>query len=445
MRKVRIGAGAGYSGDRIEPAVELIEHGNLDYLVFECLAERTIALAQTEKRNDPNKGYDPLLVERMSASIAGCRRHKTRIVTNMGAANPLAAARRTQDLARSLGVTGLKIAAVVGDDLLPVLAAGQELLLDNGETTKTLGRRLISANAYLGGRTIALALAAGADIVVTGRTADPALFLGPLVHEFGWADDDWQKLGQGTLAGHLLECAGQVTGGYFADPGRKDVPNLHLLGFPIGEIGEDGSVVITKVPGTGGKVCAAVVKEQLLYEIHDPSKYLQPDVVADFQNVIVDEVGPDCVHVTGGSGKQKSGKLKVSVGYLDSFIGEGQISYAGPGAVERATLACDIVRKRLDLIGLKITETRFDLIGINSVHGSRLSDGAAPYEARVRVAGRVETAQEAVRIGNEVEALYTNGPAGGGGAWKSVREVVAVASGFIDGSAVTPSFTMFES
>ncbi|MGY3450275.1 acyclic terpene utilization AtuA family protein [Bradyrhizobium sp. USDA 4353] len=441
MRSIRIGAGAGYAGDRIEPAVELTEKGALNYLVFECLAERTIALAQQARLKDPAAGYDPLLASRMQAVLPICRANNIRIVTNMGAANPPAAAEATRAIARKLGFAGLKIAAVTGDDVLERLKTS-DAALDTGDTVAGLGNRIVSANAYVGARGIAEALAAGADVVITGRAADPALFLGPLIHEFGWAWDDWDRLGQGTVVGHLLECAGQITGGYFADPGVKDVPDLARLGFPIGEVREDGALVVTKVAGSGGCVTAATVKEQLLYEIHDPTQYFQPDVVADFSRVAVEELGPDRVRVVGGRGKPKTGMLKTSVGYLDSYVGEGQISYAGPGAVARGRLALDIVRERLALTGVVVNELRCDLIGLNALHGDARATGAEPYEVRVRVAGRTETMAEAVRIGNEVETLYTNGPAGGGGAWKSAREVIAVASCLVPETAAKPCIGM---
>ena len=207
--------------------------------------------------------------------------------------------------------------------------------------------------------------------MITGRASDPALFLAPMIHAFGWAMDDWNLLGQGTVAGHLLECAGQITGGYFADPGYKDVPDLARLGFPIGEVGEDGSLVITKVAGSGGAVTAQTCKEQLLYEVHDPRQYIQPDVVADFSQVKVEEIAPDRVRVSGGRGTKRTDTLKVSVGYVDSFIGEGQISYAGPGALARGRLALEIVRERLKLTGVAASELRFELIGVDSLHGAR--------------------------------------------------------------------------
>jgi hypothetical protein len=445
MQTIRIGSGAGYSGDRIEPAVELAEKGDIDYLVFECLGERTVALAQQARLRNPEAGYDPLLEERMHAVLPLCAARGIKIVTNMGAANPEAAAKKTAEIARSLGLPALKVAAITGDDVLDACKAGDLPILEFDGSIKQLGNRLISANAYLGAEPIAQALRAGADVVITGRASDPALFLAPMIHAFGWAMDDWNLLGQGTVAGHLLECAGQITGGYFADPGYKDIPDLARLGFPIGEVGEDGSLVVTKVKGSGGAVTAQTCREQLLYEVHDPTKYFQPDVVADFSQVLVEEIAPDRVRVSGGRGSKRTDTLKVSVGYVDSFIGEGQISYAGPGALARGRLALDIVRERLKLTGVAASELRFDLIGVDSLHGPEVSAHASePYEVRVRVAGRTENLREAVRIGNEVETLYTNGPAGGGGAWKSARDVVAVASVLLPRELARPQVRFVE-
>ncbi len=447
MRTVRLGSGAGYAGDRIEPAVELAERGDIDYLVFECLAERTIALAQQARLRDPAGGYDPLLEARMRAVLEPCRRRGIKVVTNMGAANPRAAAERTRRIAREMGLAGLKVAAVTGDDVLAALREGDYRAEETGARVADLGNRIISANAYLGAAPIVAALAGGADVVVTGRVGDPALFLAPLVHEFKWAMDDWTLLGRGTLAGHLLECAGQVTGGYFADPGRKDVAGLARLGFPIGIVAEDGALEITKVAGSGGRVDLATCKEQLLYEVHDPAAYRQPDVVADFSAVTMAQAGPDRVRVAGAGGHPATGSLKVSVGYVDGFIGEGQISYAGPGAVARGRLALDIVRERLALTGVATSELRCDLIGVDALHGvlhGARHGAGEPYEVRVRVAGRTDSMAEAVRIGNEVETLYTNGPAGGGGAWKSAREVVAVLSVLMPAERARPAVEIAE-
>lgn len=326
MTPLRIGVGAGYSGDRIEPALELADHGALDYLVFECLAERTIALAQQDRQRDPLAGFDPLLRERMERVLPSCRTHGVTVITNMGAANPIGAAQAVAAIARQAGLNGLRIAAITGDDVLDAIRSGNLPFTDRDGGTGDLGERILSANAYLGAGPIVEALAQGADVVVTGRVGDPALFLAPLIHRFGWAMDDWDMLGKGTLIGHLLECAGQITGGYFADPGFKDVAGLARLGFPLAEVSPDGDAVITKLVGSGGAVTLATCKEQMLYEVHNPARYLQPDVVADFSAVGMRPDGPDRIAVSGATGHPATGTYKVSVGYRDSFIGEGQIS-----------------------------------------------------------------------------------------------------------------------
>ena len=439
MTTIRIGCGAGYAGDRIEPAVELAAHGRLDYLIFECLAERTIGLAQQARARDPHAGFDPLLVDRMTAVLPACAAGGVRVITNMGAANPLAAAATVRDVAARLGLGHLRIAAVTGDDVLDVVKATDAVIVETGELVRRLGPAVVSANAYLGADALIDALAGGADVVVTGRVADPSLFVAPLALAFGWRLDDWPTLGAGTLAGHLLECAGQVTGGYFADPGVKDVERLAELGFPIAEVAGDGTAVITKVPGSGGLVTTATCKEQLLYEIHDPSSYLTPDVTADFSGVRVTDDGPDRVRVRGASGRPRPERLKVSLGYTDGFIGEGQISYAGPGAVSRARLAAAIVRERFVRTSFAPRELRCDLIGIDALHGpARSREYAEPYEVRLRVTGRTATLRDAVRIGNEVESLYTNGPAGGGGVTKSARDVLAIATTFVPRDLARP-------
>ena len=231
MKTIRIGAGAGFAGDRIDPAIDLAREGQLDYLVFECLAERTIALAQLAKRQNLSPGFDPMLRMRMEAVLPFCVANRTRMITNMGAANPEAAARETISIARSLGLSGIRVAWVSGDDVMHLLA---------DHSSQDPREHLVSANAYLGIEPIVDCLRGGAHVIITGRVADPSLFLAPMVHEFGWALDDWTRLGQGTAVGHLLECAGQLTGGYFADPGYKDVPDLDRIGFPIAEVSETG-------------------------------------------------------------------------------------------------------------------------------------------------------------------------------------------------------------
>ena len=441
-RSVRLGTGAGYSGDRIEPAVELAERAEIDYLVFECLAERTIALAQLERQRDPARGFDPFLEARMRAVLPACRRRGIRVVTNAGAANPVAAATLVRDVASSLGMTGLRVAAVLGDDVLRLARDGA--LVDESGAPFEAPSEMLSANVYLGAEPIVEALAGGADVVITGRVADSSLFLAPVMHELGWQWNDWTRLARGAIAGHLLECAGQVTGGYFADPGLKDVPGLARLGFPIGEVMDDGSIVITKLPDSGGSVTKRTCTEQILYEVHDPAAYATPDVMADITGASVTEEGTNRVRVVGVDGRERPRALKVSVGHRDGWVGEGQISYAGPGAVARAQLALDIVAERLRIIGVSTSELRLDLVGVNALHGDARSAGHEPYEVRARVAARCADACDARRIGDEVEALYTNGPAGGGGATKTTREVIAVASAFVLRDAVRHSVTWME-
>lgn len=436
MTPFRIGSGAGYSGDRIDPAQDLAERGELDVLVFECLAERTIALAQLRRSREPDHGYDPLLEARLRAVLPACVRQGVTVITNMGAANPLAAGRAALQVARELGLSRLRVAVVTGDDVLPWMRGHDVPLLESELTVRSLDGRLVSANAYLGADALLPALEAGADVVITGRVADPALFLAPLMHHFGWQADDWSQLGRGILVGHLLECAAQVSGGYIADPGFFDVPRLDEVGFPLAEVAADGSVVLTKLAGTGGRVDRLTCTAQLLYEIENPARYLQPDVAADFSGVRIVQAGADRVQIDGGGGTARPEQLKVMLGYRDGFIGEGQISYAGPGARARGELALAVLERRLQKAGLAALERRAELIGVNAMHGPGLGSGHEPYEVRVRLAVRCESQSQAEQVGREVEALYLNGPAGGGGVTQSVREVIAAASALIPREAV---------
>lgn len=445
MKAIRIGSGAGYAGDRLEPALELIEKGNIDYISFECLAERTIAIAQMAKLKDPDKGYNDLLSYRMEKVIPAAWKHKVKVVTNMGAANPLAAAAVCAEIAKNNNISGLKIAAVTGDDFLDQLDNYQDTVIwETKKPLKELDGQIVSANAYMGCDGIVKALQAGADIVITGRVADPAIFIAPLIYEFGWSMDNWELLGKATSVGHLLECAGQVTGGYFAEPGKKDVENLAGLGFPIAEVSENGDFFVTKVAQAGGIVNVHTCTEQLIYEIHDPKNYLTPDVIADFSNITFTQDGDNKVMVKGAAGKEHPDTLKVSVGYKDCFIGDGEISYGGPGCVERAKLAGEIVKERLRLRNISFDEMKIDLIGVNSVYWNTDRHCAVPEEVRLRVSARTKDRITAARIGEEVEALYTNGPAGGCGATKGVRDIISVASMLINRNDVVAEVIMKE-
>lgn len=440
MKKIRIGCGAGFSGDRLEPAVILAEKGDINYLVLECLAERTIALAQKRKLQDPSAGYDPLLERRISSLLPLLKEKGITLITNMGAANPVAAAQKIIAIAQQKNIS-LKVAAVSGDDVLPEILAQCHQLKDLEHGRLLREYPVISANAYMGADGILEALQQGARIIVTGRVADPSLFLAPMIHEFGWSQLDFDLLGKGTVTGHLLECAGQVTGGYFADPLKKPVEGMDVLGHPFADVFADGSSVISKVAGTGGMVTLATVKEQLLYEVVNPHEYYTPDVIADFTSVALKQPGPDRVEVLGGGGKQQPSTLKVSVGYKAFYLGEAEISYAGSGAWERAQLAGEIIQRRLQH---QLDDLRVDYIGVQSAHRKQLS-AMVPYEVRVRVAGQSQHAATAALIGEEVEALYTNGPAGGGGVRKYVTEVVGIVSTLLPAANIKAQVQLFES
>lgn len=449
MKTIRIGSGAGYAGDRIEPAVELMEKGNLDYIIFECLAERTVAIGQQDKETDPAKGYNQLLEYRMERILPLIRKNHVRVITNMGAANPEAAAEKTCEIAKRLGVIGIKIAYVTGDEITSHLSEyADHTVLENGKKLSEMQEGLISANVYMDSKGIQEALENGADLVITGRVSDPALSIGPLVHEFGWnVTDHPDQMGQAVLVGHLLECAGQVTGGYYADPGYKDVPDLDRLGFPLIEIDETGSFTISKVEGSGGLVSVDTCKEQMIYEIHNPQAYMTPDAIADFSHVTFTQTGENKVRAEHATSHGRPDTWKVSVGYKDCFIGEGEISYGGSNCMARAELAADILEKRIKLTGLTLDEYRVDYIGYNSLYRDTLAKrlhASDPLEIRLHVVGRTKDKKTADLLACEVEALYTNGPAGGGGVVKRVSEIVSVCSIFVPRENVAQTVAYME-
>ena len=426
---LRIGAGASFADDRIAPAVDLAERGELDYLVFECLAERTVARENLTRMKDPEKGYTPRLLDRISAVLPACLRNGVRIVSNMGAANPDAAAHLIRRHAQEQGLGDVSCAVVRGDDVADIVRRQPELpLLETGQPLESILPRMASANAYLGADVVCRALDTGAQIVITGRVADPSLFLAPAMHHYGWRYDDWPRLASGTAAGHLLECSAQVSGGCFADPGKKEVPDLARLGFPFADVAADGRFWISKLADSGGRVDLATCKEQLLYEVHDPAEYITPDCVLDITEIELLQAGRDRVSFHGAKAKPRTSTYKVTVGYHDGFIGEGQISYAGINAVAKAKLAAEIVQQRLQDRGFSYSEVRVDLIGMSSVHGMG-AGRPEPYEVRMRLAARTIDREAAEAVGFEVRALHVNGPGGGGGGSDPVvREILAVQS-----------------
>ena len=439
----RLGTGAGFSADRLDPALDLVAKGQLDAIVFECIGERTLAFGHRDRMADPEAGYNPLLERRLRGILPLCVEHGTRLITNMGVANPRGAAAKTAQIARDLGLRGLKIAALEGDDV-GALIGPDTPLPESGMTVGEVGLPLVGANAYLGAEALLPALAAEADVVITGRVADPSLFLAPLCHAFGWAADDWPVLGAGTLVGHLMECAAQITGGYFADPGFKDVPNLAYVGFPLAEVAADGRAVITKLANAGGLVSARTVKEQLLYEVHDPAAYVTPDVIADFSRVQIGEVGPDRVAVGGAHGRPRPDRLKVTVAFDGGLLAEAGVSYAGPGAKARAELAGAIVRERmLGLHGCN-APLRIDLIGVDALHGSARHYPSDAQDVRVRAALRADSREQAELLLWEVESLLCCGPAGGGGYRGQITPSVITHSAYIDRAQVRPRVEMIE-
>jgi hypothetical protein len=437
----RIGTGAGFSADRLDPAVDLARQGKLDVMIIECLGERTLAFAHRDRKLDPRKGYNAWLERRMRALLPPCRAAGTLIITNMGAANPRAAAEATIAIARELGLADLKVACVEGDEVTDLLAPDTPLMDEPG-TLRDVNLPMVGANAYLGADALLPALQVGADVVIGGRIADPSLVVAPLAQKFGWALDEWQRLGAGTLVGHLLECGMQVTGGYFADPGKKDVSNLASCGFPIAEVEADGRAVITKLPQAGGCVTTATVKEQLLYEVHDPRCYLTPDVSADFSRVAVREAGIDRVQVTQASGRCRPERLKVTVGFEGGFLAEAGLSYAGPSAQNRARLAAEIVEERMRNVHSVQGAIRIDIVGVNSLFASAGERPTDTEDVRLHVALRSANRENAELMLWEVESLLCCGPAGGGGFRGTIVPSVVTRSVLIERERVQPRIDM---
>jgi len=447
---VAIGAGAGFAGDRTDAAGQvadaLARFDGPRFLMFECLAERTLALAQLERQRDSARGFNPALERFVGPVLGRCLRDNIMIVGNFGAANPRGAAERILALAREQGLKPPRVAVIEGDDVRSALSAQALAARETDGAILRDARDIIAANVYLGAGPIADALRQGADVVVTGRVADSALALGPLMHAFGWRADDWDALAAGTLAGHLLECGAQVTGGYFADPPFKSVPGMADIGYPIAEVSADGGMVIGKPAGSGGRVDRLTVIEQLLYEMHDPSAYLAPDVVLDVTGVTVEAAGPDRVRISGARGKPAPETLKATVCIDGGVLGEAEISYAGPNAAARARLAADTVaeRTRRRAPGLKF---RIDTIGIVSVLGDDSGGfvhgrNAAPEDVRLRFAAQSADVAAVELLLDEVEALYCAGPAGGAGVRRRVLPRLSSASCLIERSIVRPTVTM---
>lgn len=420
---IRIGCGSAFDRDRVDWAEDLAYSGLVDHLAFDCLAERSMALNQLRKLEDPGAGYmtriengtpgfDPRMAEitdRLGRFVAD----GGTIVGNFGAANPEGAGRVVLDRLRAGGHTGIGVGVITGDDVLEQVLDRDLELPEQGGTAGDFKDRIVSANAYIGADPVVEALERGARFVLGGRLADPSPYVGAICHANGWALDDWDRVALATAAGHLLECGTSVTGGNFPDPPYNTVENMVHLSFPWAEV-DDGHLVVSKIPGSDGVVNGRTVRLQLAYEVHDPAAYLTPDITADYSQAVVEEVGPDRVAISGISGRPRPDTLKVLVGLDFGWKITAEISYGGPGCVERARLAAEICRRRLAPIESEILEWRSDVVGLDALYGDSMPSGYPP-EVRMRVAARTTTKEAAQKVLSEADYLPISGPAGGGG------------------------------
>lgn len=416
-RSIRIGNGQGFWGDNVDSPVELLRGGPIDYVGMDYLAEVTLSIMMRQKLKNPSLGYATDFVDFARRVLPEIREKNIRVLTNAGGLNPRACRARLFEVARELGVTGLKIAVIEGDDILArlpeLVAAGHALKnMETGEPIAPVLAKVTSANAYLGARPIVRALEQGAHIVLSGRITDTALALAPLIHEFGWAEDDWDRLAAGTIAGHILECGAQCTGGNYSR--FWEVPDLWNVGYPIVEGREDGSFTVTKHEGTGGMVTVDTVSEQLVYEMGDPTGYITPDVIADFTSIRLAQEGKDRVTVSGIAGQPKTPFLKVSASYLHGYKASGQITLSGPRAIEKARLAADIVWKRLERGGVTFAEEdrSVELLGIGACLPGVFDTPAEPPEVVLRLGVRDPDRRKVERFGLEIAPLITAGPPG---------------------------------
>jgi hypothetical protein len=450
MPSLRIGNGCGFWGDNLDAPVLLAREGRLDYLTLEYLAELTMSILALQKQRDPESGYAGGfldVLERLGPVLRAQPRLK--IVTNAGGMNPAGCAARARDILARMGLAGRSVAVLQGDDLLPrldrLIAEGHPLVnLDTGESLASIRSRVVSANAYLGSAGVVEALRQGADIVITGRIADACLTVAPAMHEFGWAADDWDRLAGGTVAGHLIECGAQVTGGLWCN--WQEAGELANVGYPIAEMKEDGSCVITKPAGTGGAVNRETVSEQLLYEVGDPVAYLTPDVSADFTTVTLTEAGPDRVEVTGARGRPATDSYKVSIAYRDGYSAAGTLVVAGPQAPAKARLCGKIILDRVHRAGFDLERTHVECLGAGHCVPGVVPAAAEPPEVVVRVSVHDSRRQAVERFTKEFAPLVTSGPPGITGyttGRPAVREVFAYWPALVSKSVCSPQVQVF--
>ena len=446
---VRVASGQGFWGDSLDAPRQQVEGGNVDYLMLDYLAEVTMSILQKQKERDPAMGYARDFVGAIESVLAGITERGVRVIANAGGVNPPACAEAVKALVKGTGAEKeLRIAVVTGDDLLgrldDLIAQGHPLAnMDTGEPLSKVRDRVLSANAYIGSEPIVEGLARGANIVITGRSTDTALTMAPLRHEFGWKADDWNRLAAGIIAGHIIECGAQCSGGNCLYD-WKSIPDLANVGYPIAEASPDGSFVITKHPGTGGRVSVPSVTEQLVYEMGDPHEYITPDVIADFTTIRLEDAGPDRVRVSGIEGRPPTDKLKVSIAYRAGYKAVGSLVYSWPDALGKAQVADRVLRERLDRLGLRFDHILTEFVGATATHGSlAMQDRMIDYpEVQLRVGVRGEDRKAVERFTREIAPLVLNGPpsvTGFAGGRPKVEEIVAYWPALVDKSVVRTS------
>ncbi len=449
--KIRIACGQGFWGDLPTAPIDQVAKGPVDYMMMDYLAEVTMSIMQKQKRKEPKLGYAKDLIPLIEQILPICAEKNIKVITNGGGVNPSACSEAIIDVARKLAIKKMKVGVVLGDDILGCIdqlrAQGIELKnMETGESLETVRERLQSANVYFGAFPIVEALKQGAQIVITGRTTDTGLTLAPMIYEFGWSEHDWDKLAAGTIAGHVLECGGQATGGNFSADWRS-VPSIAHIGFPIAEAYRNGEIIITKHENTGGLVSVQTVKEQLVYEIGDPKNYITPDCVADFTTIQLDQLGANRVKISGVKGAPATEFYKVSMSYFDGYTAVGTLTYSWPDALEKAQKADAILRTRLADLKLEFEEILTEFVGYNSSHGSLAKSVKNINEVMLRVGVRSQDYNAVERFGKELAPLILTGPpgvTGFSGGRPKLSEVISYWPALIPKSAVTPQISIVE-
>ncbi|MEK6303309.1 MAG: acyclic terpene utilization AtuA family protein [Acidobacteriota bacterium] len=452
MKTIRIANGQGFWGDSLEAPVQLVERGPIDYLTLDYLAEITMSIMQKQRARDPRFGYAHDFIGVMARILPICVEKNIKVVANAGGVNPQACSAAVAEVAQKLGLAGkVKIGIVAGDDIMTslddLIARGIALEnMEDGQPLSSIRDRVQSANVYFGAAPIAEALAQGAQVIITGRCTDTGLTLGPMIHEFEWSPDDWDRLASGTIAGHIIECGAQCTGGN-CQVDWKSIPDAWDIGYPIVEACVDGRFSVTKHAGTGGRITVAGIKEQLMYEMGDPNEYITPDCIADFTTVQLDQAAPDVVRVSGIRGKPATDFYKVSISYSAGYKAVGSLIYSWPEAYDKAKAADAILRRRLEALGLKFDEMRSEFVGAGALHGELA--GAASLElpeVLLRVGVRSEDKKAIERFVKELAPLGLNGPptvCGLGSGRPKVEEIVAYWPALMPKSAVSPLVEIF--